>query len=84
MNAQALEALIEANIDNTKAIVKSDDNVHFEAIVISDSFNSIASRVKRQQMVYKALGDKIATGEVHALQLQTFTPNVWERKQQSK
>tara|TARA_R110002167_G_scaffold100231_3_gene261879 strand:- start:97 stop:354 length:258 start_codon:yes stop_codon:yes gene_type:complete len=83
MNAEALTQLIESNIEDTKAIVQTPDNVHFEAIVISSVFNQIASKVKQQQIVYKALGDKISTGEVHALQLKTYTPEKWEKKQQT-
>jgi len=44
---------------------------HFEVIVMSNSFEGI-SRVKRHQMVYKALGDAM-DGDIHALALKTVT-----------
>ncbi|BBM83197.1 BolA family protein [Candidatus Uabimicrobium amorphum] len=44
---------------------------HFEVIVMSNSFEGV-SRVKRHQMVYKALGNAM-DGEIHALALKTLT-----------
>ncbi|MDC0534539.1 BolA/IbaG family iron-sulfur metabolism protein [Francisellaceae bacterium] len=80
MTDNELETLIETNLGNaTKAIVQSPDNVHFEAIVISELFKETPNKVKQQRMVYEALGNKIETGEVHALSLKTYTPTMWEK-----
>ena len=38
MNSDDIKVLIEASIEGAVANVSSDDNVHFEAIVISHSF----------------------------------------------
>tara|TARA_B100001750_G_C15328466_1_gene505979 strand:- start:632 stop:865 length:234 start_codon:yes stop_codon:yes gene_type:complete len=72
MNSDDIKVLIEASIEGAVANVSSDDNVHFEAIVISHSFIE-KSLIQRHQMVYSSLGDKMES-EIHALSLTTLTP----------
>ena len=72
MNSDDIKVLIEASIEDAVANVSSDDNVHFEAIVISQGFQE-KSLVQRHQMVYGSLGDKMQS-EIHALSLTTLTP----------
>lgn len=52
------------------------DGQHFEAIVVSEEFAG-KSRIARQQLVYKTLGDRMK-GEIHALSMKTYTPEEWE------
>jgi acid stress-induced BolA-like protein IbaG/YrbA len=42
-------------------------------VVVSDQFEGKRA-VARQQMVYATLQDDIASGELHAISLKTFTP----------
>ena len=72
MNSDDIKILIEASIEDAVVNVSSDDNVHFEAIVISQGFQE-KSLVQRHQMVYRSLGDKMQS-EIHALSLTTLTP----------
>jgi len=72
MNSDGIKVLIEASIEDAVVNVSSDDNVHFEAIVISQGFQE-KSLVQRHQMVYGSLGDKMQS-EIHALSLTTLTP----------
>jgi len=72
MTADEVSALIRAHIAG-EVIVTTKDQVHFEAWVVSEAFTSL-SRIKRQQMVYAALGNAISDGHVHALALKTLTP----------
>ena len=72
MNSDDIKILIEASIEDAVVNVSSDDNVHFEAIVISQGFQE-KSLVQRHQMVYGSLGDKMQS-EIHALSLTTLTP----------
>ena len=72
MNSDDIKVLIEASIADAVVNVSSDDNVHFEAIVISQGFQE-KSLVQRHQMVYDSLGDKMRS-EIHALSLTTLTP----------
>jgi acid stress-induced BolA-like protein IbaG/YrbA len=55
------------------------DGTHFEAIVVSRAFEGL-SRIKRHQLVYAALGDRMRE-EVHALSMQTYTPDQWAARQ---
>ena len=72
MNSDEIKVLIETSIEDAVANVASDDNVHFEAIVISQAFSE-KSLIQRHRMVYSTLGDKMQS-EIHALSLTTLTP----------
>ncbi len=54
------------------------DGTHLEAIVISPAFENL-SRVKQQQLVMHALKDLFQT-KLHALKLQTHTPQSWTQQ----
>ncbi len=51
------------------------DGHHFEALIVSAEFDGL-SRVKRHQLVYAAMGDRMRE-EVHALSMRTLTPTEW-------
>ena len=72
MNPQQITDLIQAGLPGAQAIVKSDDNVHFEALVIAAAFAG-KRPVQRHQLVYATLGTRMGN-EIHALALQVFTP----------
>ena len=48
------------------------DGRHFFATIVSAEFEG-ASRVKRHQQVYRALGDRMRE-QIHALSMKTLTP----------
>ncbi len=73
MNPQQIADLIQSGLPGARAIVKSDDNVHFEALVISAAFTG-KRPVQRHQLVYATLGAAMGN-EIHALALQVFTPD---------
>lgn len=81
MDSNKLKKLIEDSLADTTAMVESDDNVHFSAIIVSSSFDGIISKVKQQQMVYSIINDYIASGELHAIAMKTYTPAQWQSKQ---
>jgi acid stress-induced BolA-like protein IbaG/YrbA len=72
MNPQQVAQIIESGLTGARALVKSEDNVHFEAVVISEAFAGKRS-VQRHQLVYRTLGAAVGN-EIHALALQVFTP----------
>ena len=51
------------------------DGHHFEAVIVSHAFRS-RSRVQQHQQVYAALGGRMGA-EIHALSMQTYTPEDW-------
>ena len=48
------------------------DGRHFFATIVSPAFEGL-SRVKRHQLVYAALGDRMRA-QIHALSMKTLTP----------
>ena len=53
---------------------------HLEAIVVSPAFAG-KSLIQQHQLVYGALRQEMATEAIHALTLQTFTPEDWSASQ---
>ncbi|MBI2381556.1 MAG: BolA family transcriptional regulator [Gammaproteobacteria bacterium] len=80
MNPDAIKALILNVLPDAELRVAGDDGVHFEAVIVSASFAGVRP-VKRHQMVYAALNDKLASGELHALSFKTYTPDEWQASQ---
>jgi acid stress-induced BolA-like protein IbaG/YrbA len=55
------------------------DGHHFEAVIVSPEFRG-RSRVQQHQIVYRVLGDRMRE-EIHALSMQTYTPEDWAARQ---
>ena len=71
MNIEEIKNLIQKSIIDSEVIVNSDDNVHFEAIIISDLFIG-KTLIERHQMIYQSLGNKMDS-EIHALSIKALT-----------
>jgi acid stress-induced BolA-like protein IbaG/YrbA len=82
MRPEEIKNLIEASLSDTIADVTGADGVHFEAVVISPAFHE-KNRIEKQQIVYAALGDSIATGTIHAISIKTFTPEEWRHHKEN-
>lgn len=76
MTHEEIKSLIEAGMEGAEAIVEGDDGAHFDAVVISDEFEGL-SLVKKHQLVYKTLGDKMKA-EIHALSIRPLTRAEWD------
>jgi acid stress-induced BolA-like protein IbaG/YrbA len=72
MSPADLQTLIQSKLPDASVIVNSDDNVHFEAVVVCGAFAG-KRQIQRHQMVYQALGDRMG-GEIHALSIKALTP----------
>lgn len=72
MNPEQIEALIRAGLPGATVVVRSEDNVHFQATVVSAEFEG-KRPLQRHQLVYRTLGERMG-GDIHALQLNTLTP----------
>jgi acid stress-induced BolA-like protein IbaG/YrbA len=75
---EQVKQFIEAGMPCEHVEVQGDGQ-HFEAIVVSREFAG-RNRVQRHQRVYQALGDRMKA-EIHALSMQTHTPEEWAAKQ---
>jgi len=80
MDPTEIRALIEQNIGNSKADVHTDGQGHYEATVVCAAFVGKRS-LQRHQMVYATLGSRVGR-EIHALALETFTPEEWQARAQ--
>ena len=72
MTPAEIEKLIAAGLQGCSVKVLSDDNTHFEAIIVSAEFAG-KRPLQRHQMVYRTLGDAVG-GAIHALSIQALTP----------
>lgn len=79
MNPEDVQNMIKAGLPDCEVKVDGDGS-HFDAVVIGEIFEGL-SMVKKQQAVYATLGDKITSGEVHALSIKTYTPDEWAKAQ---
>ena len=72
MNPEEIARLIEAGLEDATASVVSDDNTHFEALVVSAAFDG-KRPLARHQLVYRTLGTLVGN-EIHALSIRALTP----------
>ncbi len=75
MDTKTIEAMIEQGLPGARAHVTG-DGTHFEARVVCEAFAG-QSRLAQHRMVFATLGDHVASGELHALSLKTYTPEQW-------
>jgi acid stress-induced BolA-like protein IbaG/YrbA len=80
MDPREIAALIEQNLAGSQAHVDTDGQGHYEATVVCAAFAGKRS-LQRHQLVYAALGTRVGR-EIHALALQTFTPEEWSARGQ--
>ncbi len=64
------DASIEVQINGNSFMLK----------IVSAAFEGARS-LKRQQMVYACINEKIKNGEMHAVTMRLFTPSEWEKQQ---
>jgi len=75
MQASEIERLIKESLPDAQVTIDDlrGDGDHYAAHVVSEAFRG-KSRVQQHQMVYQALQGRMG-GELHALALQTGTPD---------
>ena len=78
MTADEVTQLILAGLPGAQVRVLTDDDTHYEAIVVATQFEGKRS-IQRHQMVYAGLGARMGR-EVHALSIQAYTPAEWQRE----
>ena len=76
MTADEVTHMILAGLPGAQVRVLTDDDTHFEAIVVAAQFEG-KRPLQRHQLVYAGLGARMGR-EVHALTIQAFTPAEWQ------
>lgn len=79
MEASEVKAIVSDAFAGAQVEVDRDGS-HYLVRVISDVFEGMMP-VKKQQAVYACLNEHIASGAIHALHIQAFTPAQWAAKQ---
>ena len=75
MKAADIERQIQAGMPGCRVQVQSDDDTHFEAVVVAPQFAG-KRPLQRHQLVYATLGAAVGR-EIHALSIQAHTPEEW-------
>ncbi|TCP95811.1 acid stress-induced BolA-like protein IbaG/YrbA [Cricetibacter osteomyelitidis] len=78
MEPQQIEQILKDALELDEVYVQG-ENSHFGVIAVSDAFAAL-SKVKQQQMIYAPLMEHIASNEIHALTIKTFTVDKWKRE----
>jgi acid stress-induced BolA-like protein IbaG/YrbA len=76
MNATEVSSLIQAGLPQAQVQVASNDDTHFEAVVVAAEFAG-KRMLQRHQLVYASLG-RLMGREIHALSIQAYTPEEWQ------
>ena len=79
MDPTEIQRLIEAGIDNATVQILTDDNTHFQALVVADAFEGLRP-IARHQRVYQCLGSLVGN-EIHALSIRALTPRELQSQQ---
>jgi len=77
LEAELVEVVDESHLHVGHAGAQSGGG-HFRALIVSPRFRG-ASRVERQRQVYAALAEEMES-EIHALSMQTLTPEEWAER----
>ena len=77
MSPDAVKALLNEKLMGCNISVESNGG-HYNVTVVGDIFEG-KRPVQRQQLVYSALRDQIAAGDIHAVKMKTFTPQEWQQ-----
>lgn len=72
MQVEEVKALITQAVAECELDVVIEGS-HVHVVAVSEAFEGL-NAVKRQQLVYGALQSAIASGEIHAVHMKTYTP----------
>ncbi|MCE9683261.1 BolA family protein [Halomonas alkalisoli] len=75
MQPSDVKALLETRIEGCDFHIQG-EGCNFQVIAVGEVFDGL-SPVKRQQLIYGALSEEIASGAVHAVSIKTYTPAQW-------
>ncbi len=75
MQPSDIKALLEARLEDCDFYIQG-EGCNFQVIAVGEAFDGL-SPVKRQQLIYGALAEEIASGAVHAVSIKTYTPAQW-------
>jgi acid stress-induced BolA-like protein IbaG/YrbA len=75
MDPTEVARLIEIGLPQSDVRVMSDDNTHYQALIVSEMFTGKRA-IARHQLVYQCLGSLMGN-EIHAMSIRAHTPDEW-------
>lgn len=79
MTAEEVKALVERGIAGAEVRVEGAGD-RFRILVVAAAFEGL-TRVRRQQLVNGCIAERIAAGDIHAVEILTHTPEEWDKAQ---
>lgn len=76
MNISLMEQRLR-HFPNVVHVAVNGDGRHFQITLVSADFEG-KNKLARQRMVYTYLGEWLVDGSLHAVELETLTPQEWE------
>lgn len=73
MDESEIRQVLESGLGDCELQLQADGN-KLMLLVTASAFDGL-TRVKRQQLVYNLLGDRIESGEIHAVSMKCMTPD---------
>lgn len=77
MTVDEVKALLVAAIPDAEILVQG-EGAKYTVTVVTDRFAGMRP-VAKQQLIYAPLNAHIATGEIHAVSMRTFTQEEWRK-----
>ncbi len=77
MSPEEVRKLVEEGITDAQVEVLGSGD-RFRIRVVSDAFEG-KRKVQRQQLVYGCINHLIRDGSIHAVELETLTPQEWQQ-----
>lgn len=79
MNSEEIKSLLQAAFPQAVEVLVQGDGGKFQVTIVSEDFAGLRP-VAKQQKVYAPLNAHIASGAIHAVSMQTLTPEEWRRQ----
>lgn len=79
MQNEQVQALLQRELAECDVTVAGDGS-HFDVTIVGDVFAGLRP-VKKQQLVYSVLNEHIASGAIHAVNMQLYTREEWNSHQ---
>jgi acid stress-induced BolA-like protein IbaG/YrbA len=77
MNSDKVKDLLQEKLLDCQIEVEINGR-HYNVTVVGEIFEG-KRPVQRQQLVYSALQEQIATGDIHAVNMRTYTTQEWQQ-----
>ncbi|MFL3645550.1 MAG: BolA family protein [Cellvibrionales bacterium] len=77
MSPEEVENTLREGLPDCEFVVQRDGS-HYAIRAVGKVFDG-KRPVQRQQVIYAALKEQIASGSIHAVHMKLFTPDEWQR-----